>query len=108
VGVALFVGAEAKLGVVLEAAEEYVVEEIGELAAVAWDDACGVGVDVVLEVAAEETGGIPREIAGAGLQEEANALNRAHAEDELVCVDDGFASLLRADAESADGLAVHE
>ena len=108
VGAALLVGTEAELGVVLEAAEKDVVEELGELAAVAWDDARGVGVDVVLEVAAEEAGAVPGEIACAGLQEEADALDGTHAEDEVVGVDEDFASLLGADAECADGFVLEE
>jgi hypothetical protein len=105
---ALLVGEEAKLGVVLEAAEKNVVEELGELSAAAREDARGVGVDVVLEVPAEEAGAIPWEIACAGLQEEADAFDGTHAEYEVVGMDERFGSLLRADAEGANGFVVEE
>src|SRR6185312_7496430 len=107
-GAALHGRAEAEFRVVLEAAEEDVVEEFRELAAVARDYARGVGVNVVLEVAAEEAGAVPGEIARAGLQEEAYALDGAHAEDEVVGLEDDFSSLLCADAECADGLVLEE
>src|ERR1700758_5007939 len=78
VGAALLFRAEAELGVVLEATEKDVIEEVGELAAIARSDARRVGVNVVLKVFAEETGAVPGETAGAGLQEEADAFDGAH------------------------------
>ena len=107
-GAALFVRQKAELGVVLEAAKEDVVEERAEFTAIARENARGVGVDVVLEMTAEETGAVPRERTGAGLQKEADALDGAHAENELVGVEEGFGSLLGADAQGARDFVVED
>ena len=70
-------GGETEFGVVFEAAEDDVVEELMEARGGERLDDGGAGVDVVLEVPAEQTGVVPGQAAGARLQEEARAFDRA-------------------------------
>ena len=67
----LEMGRQAELGKVFEAAREDGIEGVVEAGEVVRDDLCGVAVDVVLKVLAEEAGAVPGQAAGAGLEEEA-------------------------------------
>ena len=70
--------------------------------------ACGVAVDVILKVLAEEAGAVPGQAAGARLQEEAGALDAAEGEDVLARSEDGFDAGEGAAAEAGGGVAFRQ
>src|SRR5439155_27013034 len=106
--VRLGMGREAELGGDFEAAREDGVACDVEAGEVVRDDLRGVTVDVVLKVLAEETGGVPREAAAVGLQEEAGALDAAETEDVPVRTEDGFDAGEGTAAQAGGGVAFCE
>jgi hypothetical protein len=96
----LALGCEPELGKIFETTKEDWVEGVMEGFAVEGLDDSGVAVDVVLVVPAEETGTVPGEAAGPGLEEEAAALDASERESEASSLEEGFDSGECAAAES--------
>ncbi len=80
------------------------VEAVMEAREIDGFDGCGVAVDVILKVLAEQAGAIPWQAAGARLQEEARAFDAAEAKDVALCVEYRLHAGKSAAAETGGGI----